>query len=94
MFSKLGFKLALVSTIAIFAVAVGAIFLGAGTPMGNPLFVTDTKITSANPFDRGCVMTLKDRSGQVQTFKAFTADCFEYVPGSSVYISGDRVYEY
>ena len=94
MFSKLGFKLALGSTIAIFVFVIGSLFFGGGLSIGSPLFVTDTKITSANPFDRGCVMTLKDRSGNVQTFKAFTADCFEYVPGSSVYISGDRVYEY
>lgn len=94
MFSKLGFKLALVSTIAIFATAVGIMVCGGGLPMGNPLFVTNIKISSPNPFERGCTMTLKDWQGNVQTFNAYTGDCYENGIGTSVYLQAGRVYEY
>lgn len=94
MFSGFGFRTAVVAVIAIFAVSIGAFFFGGGTGIGGPLYVADTKITSSNPFDRGCVMTLKDWSGNVQTFNAFTADCFEFPRGTAVHIIGDRIYEY
>lgn len=94
MFSKLGFRIAFIATIAIFASTVAVMIFGGGLPMGNPQFVSNIKISSPNPFDRGCTMTLKDWKGNEQTFQAYTGDCYENGIGTSVYILNGRVYEY
>ena len=92
MFSKLGFRIATIATFAIFAMAAGSILFFGGN-MPQPLMVTNVQIHSPNPFEQGCTMTLQDWSGKQTQFEAYTADCYEYY-GESVYIMGDRVYEY
>lgn len=93
MFSGFGFRMAVVGVIAIMTASVGALLFGGGEIPG-PLFVADSKITSSNPYGRGCVMTLKDYAGNVEVINTFTADCYEFPRGTAVYLMGDRVYEY
>lgn len=93
MFSKLGFRIATIATFAIFAIAAGSIFFLGGGKVSQPLMVTNVQIHSANPFERGCTMTLQDWSGNKTKFEAYPSECLDLY-GESVYIMGDRVYEY
>lgn len=93
MFSKPGFRIALVSTFAIFAIAAVSMFFLGGSKSSGWLVVTNIQIHSSNPFERGCTMTLQDWSGNKTTFEAYPSECLDLY-GESVRIMGDHVYEY